>query len=49
MIVKAFASTLSKVCEAGEPAQRGDQYFIKLQMKALYVDRSSDVPRKDFA
>ena len=24
-----------------EPAQRGEQYSIKLQMKALYVNRSS--------
>ena len=30
-------------------SQRGEQYSIKLQMKALYVVRSSGVPRKDVA
>ena len=28
--------------------QSGEQYSIKLQMKALSVDRSSGVPKKDF-
>ena len=51
MILKALVSMVSSqtMCEAGEPAQRGEQYSIKLQTKALYVVRSSGGLRKDFA
>ena len=50
MILMALVSTASSSasCEAGVPAQRGEQYSIKLQMKPLYVDWSSGVPRKNF-
>ena len=36
-------------CETEAPAEREEQYSIELQMKALKVDESSDVPRKDFS
>ena len=33
----------------GAPAQRGEQYFIRLRAKALFVVRSSGGSRNDFA
>ena len=45
-LVSMFAS--SAIVEAGEPTQRGEQYSMKLRMKAVYVSKSSGVPRKDF-
>ena len=51
MILNALVSTACsrESCEVGAPVQRGEQYSIRLWMKALYVVRSSGMPRKDFA
>ena len=38
-----------KAREVGAAAHRGEQYSIRLWTKALFVVRSSGVPRKDFA
>jgi len=50
MTLNALVSTVSSRtrCEAGEPAQKGEQSSAKLQMKALAGDLISGVPRKDF-
>ena len=49
MILKALVSKMSSRarCEAGVPSQRGEQYSIRLRMKAFSVDSRSGVRRKD--
>ena len=51
MILRAllFMTSRKTKCEAVVPAQRREQYSIKLRMKAVYVVKGSDWPRKDLA